>query len=141
MIGISVTGTGGKPTQGLATRLRSLVKEAGDGDAQAVVPVVEELLKASFDARQTPSGEAWRPRVSGGSWPLLEKTSRMKASLRVRAVRGSVEMSYETPANYHQSGTTRMVARKLLPENALPPTWSARIGEARRRWWAERFGK
>jgi len=136
---ISVGGTHGKGMLAAALRLRSVVAEAPVEEAQAIAPLVTSLLNESYDRRESPNGQRWARRVPPtGSWPLLEKTGDMRASQLVVPQVGQISMSYAGPAQYHQRGTPKMVARPLLPLT-MPPTWAARIGAARVAWWRSKF--
>lgn len=136
---ITIRASNGSATLGLAARLREMATATDEPDA--VAPVVQELLNDDFDARRSPAGDPWAQRKRPtGSWPLLEKTREMRVSQQVIPVPGGVSMSYDGPAQYHQRGTPKMVARKLLPENSLAPGWSARIGQARIAWLRAKLG-
>ena len=75
---IAVRASDGKQIAGLADRFRRAESASYRAEPAAVVPVLARMLDAYYDARQSPDGRAWEPRVSGGSWPLLEKTGRLR---------------------------------------------------------------
>lgn len=136
---IRVGGTSGTGMLRLAGGLRGAVAASPREEPREVAPVVEALMDETFDQRRAPDGSAWAPRKPPtGSWPLLERTGRMRRSRRVRPGVGAVEAAVDGPAEHHQRGTRFMVARKILPEVSLPAGWSARVGAARVRWWRER---
>jgi phage gpG-like protein len=118
----------------LAVKLRQVqsgrLRQAAAG---AIRDTVEILIDEQFDARAEPtSGDQWAPRVPPtGSWPILEKTGRMRRSYHVSATTTGVTVTNSTDyAGFHQTGTARMVARKVLPDGDLPGEWRARIDEA-----------
>lgn len=139
---ITISGTGGKPSLAFAKLLRGAVKASPREEPLAVVPVVESLMDADYNARVEPTSRSkWAPRVPPtGGWPLLEKTGKMRASRIVRPILAAIRLSYSSPGEYHQRGTPRMVARRILPVLALPPGWSAQIGLARVAWWRKKLG-
>lgn len=138
---IAVSGTRGAGMASFAARLRGAVNEAPVEEARAAAPVVEELIDQGFLFSRAPTGERWQPRKPPtGSWPLLVKGGLMMAGRRVLRGRGELVMTLPTPAEYHQRGTRFMVARKIFPEDRLPPGWSARIAAARVAWWRSRLG-
>jgi hypothetical protein len=138
---IDVTSSGGQRVQALATRIRRAVDRSEAAEPQVVEPVLARMLDAYYDARTSPDGDRWANRVSGGSWPLLERTGAMRRSRRITAGRGFLTISYEDPAEHHQGGTAHMVARKLLPsKGALARPISLAIGTVRVEWWRTALG-
>ncbi len=117
----------------LAVKLRQLtagrVRQAAAG---AIRDTVEILIDERFDARAAPSGARWETRKPPtGSWPLLEKSGRMRKEYNVSATVTGVSVTNNTPyAGFHQTGTKNRVARKVLPDGDLPTDWRARIDEA-----------
>lgn len=114
-------------------RLRELKR--GDIRRAASVAVgaaVENLIDEQFEARAAPTGTPWAPRKPPtGSWPLLEKTGRMRKAFKVRATSAQLTVTNSTEyLQYHQSGTSRMVARPVLPEGPMPDGWTRRIDTA-----------
>lgn len=66
----------------------------------------------------------WPPRKSGGSWPLLEKTGRMRASFRDRVHKDYVVLWNDAPYfMYHQSNQ---------PRSRLPRRIMMKIDQERR---------
>lgn len=117
----------------LAVKLRQLtpgrIRQAAAG---AIRDTVEILIDERFEARADPSGARWEARKPPtGSWPLLEKSGRMRKSYHVAATTTGVAITNAAPyAGFHQTGTANMVARKVLPDAGLPQPWRDRIDEA-----------
>jgi hypothetical protein len=118
----------------LAVKLRQLtpgrIRQAAAG---AIRDQVEILIDERFDARADPSGAPWEARKPPtGTWPLLEKSGKMRKSYHVGATTTGVSVTNSRPyAGYHQTGTANMVARKVLPDaGPLPAEWAGRIDAA-----------
>ena len=101
------------------------------------VDLIEDLIEQQFDAGVDTDGDAWAPLAEstkrrGRQDPPLDDTG----ALRVPAVEAlqsaGIRISYEEDyAGYHQSGTSRMPARKLVPDqDRLPQAWQMAIVEA-----------
>lgn len=142
MITIAAKGPKGKAAASFAGRLRTAVKASSREEARVVRDTLAGLMDADYDARVEPTSRArWAPRKAPtGGWPLLEKTGSMRRTRRLEIGVSRVIMSYRGPADYHQRGTPRMVARRLLPVGSLPPVWQKAIREARAAWWHRKTG-
>lgn len=98
--------------------------------AQAFQPVFEyarlELQKANaenFALGGLPSGSKWKPRSREYPWPLMQRTGRLLASLASLFGEpnevGPTTATFGTKVEYakfHQYGTTKMPARKIVFE-------------------------
>ena len=89
-----------------------------------------DLIREGFSNEQDPSGKAWAP-LKRRSGKILQDTGRLRSGFAVKAVtaRGfsvTASVSYST---YHQSGTSRMPARQMVPEGELPPAWEKALAE------------
>lgn len=117
----------------LAVKLRQLtpgrIRQAAAG---AIRDEVEVLIDERFEARAAPDGTPWAPRKPPtGTWPLLEKTGRMRRDYHVTPTTTGIAVTNGRPyAGYHQTGTERMVARPALPSGDLPAKWRARLDAA-----------
>lgn len=134
---IVVSGSNGSATLAFVGRLKSAVRDAQIEEPRALIPVVAALMDADYGDRTAPTSRArWAPRrPPTGGWPLLERTGRMRRSGAVRPGPSTITMEYGFPAEYHQRGTPRMVARPPLPRERLSPIWQDAIGKARAAWW------
>ncbi len=105
--------------------------------SKPVAARINELIKVQFATGQDAYGTAWQP--------LLPSTVRRKkgdSRILLRSGRLSVE-TFATPSSgagislvsvdyggFHQSGTSRMVSRPLLPARSdLPASWQSIIRE------------
>lgn len=117
----------------LAVKLRQLtpgrIRQAAAG---AVRDTVEQLVDERFHERADTKHRPWAPRKEPtGSWPLLERSGRMRRDYHVTATTTGVSVTNNRPyAGYHQTGTVYMPARKVLPDGPLPADWRERIDEA-----------
>lgn len=114
-------------------RLRELKR--GDiraAAARGAVSALENLIDERFEDRAAPNGTPWAPRKPPtGTWPILEKTGRMRGSFKVLATAAQLKVLNDTDyLTFHQTGTSRMVARPVLPKGPLPPDWQRRIDSA-----------
>jgi hypothetical protein len=118
----------------LARNLERLAHVPSQASASAAERI-SGLLQDEFDAGNDPYGRAWAPlRPStlraGRTPPPLTNTRAMRDGLTVAPLSGGgigVSFASPTPAVFHQKGTSRMVARKILPEGTMPKTWNAAI--------------
>lgn len=100
--------------------------------AGAIRDEIEKMIDSQFDQRRSPEGRPWAPRKPPtGSWPLLQKTGKMRRDYHVVAKTTGVTVTNNRPyASYHQTGTRYMPARKVAPDGALPASWSRPIDAA-----------
>jgi phage virion morphogenesis protein len=100
-----------------------------------------ELVKEGFDRQSDPSGRAWaRLKVRRGR--ILQDTGRLKGGWhRTATTAASVSVGPSVKyATYHQTGTRRMVARKMVPDGELPRRWSVRVDRVVKEVLSEAFG-
>jgi hypothetical protein len=90
--------------------------------AQAAQPILF-LIDNEFVTGTDPYGNAWNAPNN-----LLD-TGAMISTLTVS---NNLEISIGGPADYHQSGTSRMPARKILPnsDEELPLSWLQALADA-----------
>lgn len=90
---------------------------------------MSELIQNQFDERRAPDGSPWAPRKQPtGTWPLLEKTRKMRRSFKVMATASQLKVLNAAPyLKFHQEGTSRMVARPVLPGAGLTREWQEYI--------------
>ena len=124
-----------------AARLERGAEAAPSALVDAVAEGATKVLDEEFQSQSNPSGSPWAARVPPtGSWPILHKTGAMEASRTVTPGAGFVDIAYDTPAEFHQRGTSRMVAREILPGGALTPRWQVALDDAAKRKLQELFG-
>lgn len=115
---------------GYAKTLRQLGRTVPARMARLAATAITAKLQAGFDAGADPYGNGWAAKKNGEA-SHLEETGAMRAGVMAVPASGSgLNMLAPSPANYHQSGTSRMVARKVLPDNGVPASWGPILQEA-----------
>lgn len=114
----------------LIGRLEGLAAATTDIVSAKLEPALQQVLEREYDQGQSPDGETWAPKADG-SPSHLQKTGAMRSGTKaVNGVSG-VSVHIPKPGNWHQSGTKRMPARKLVPETEpLPPEWQKALENA-----------
>lgn len=108
---------------------------------EAVAKEAEAIVDTEFAGQRDPQGGAWSARVPPtGSWPILDKTGAMKASRKAAPTSTGATVTIAAPAQFHQKGTKRMVARPLVPGDARSEEWQTRIGDAAAKALREKLG-
>jgi len=85
------------------------------------------LIQRGFTAQRSPYGRRWRPKKRpDGRKTLHGPTGRLRTTYRPLGV-STLGFKVDTAAFYarfHQSGTSRMVARKMVPDGrGIPGPW------------------
>lgn len=108
----------------LIDNLENLAENGADAVAASLEPALQDVLEREYDDGKGPSGETWARLKQDGSPSHLQKTGAMRAGTQVvRGVKG-VSVRIPSPGGYHQDGTSRMEARRLVPDGEpLPPQW------------------
>lgn len=100
--------------------------------SKAMHDEVKELIDEGYAQRRDPSGKKWARRKRRYPWPILNKTLAMRRGWKGTSNQHQFGFRNAVPYTvFHQKGTRFMVARKSVPENALPPRWRVRL----RRVW------
>lgn len=109
---------------GFAKTCRALLSVAAQVATESASELTGEL-QAQFDRGAGPYGDGWAALKSGAP-SHLEASGAMRGGTRVRPNGGAgLAMEAPPPANFHQSGTRNMPARKVIPDNGLPASWRA----------------
>lgn len=87
------------------------------------------LVAEEFSRESDPYFRRWAPKKKPDGRPILRgETNRLvtwrKAFVNQHGYRVESTAPY---SRYHQSGTKRMVARKMVPDRNLPPRWSSEL--------------
>ncbi len=85
-----------------------------------------ELVAQGFQDQADPAGRDWKQKkIDDGRSILVGRTARLRRGWhRKRAsARGFTIGPAVDYAKYHQGGTSRMVARKMVPDGTLPSKW------------------
>ena len=113
----------------LANSIRGLGFGIKNRVAIAMRDEMNALLEEQFDLGIGPDGEAWeelRPstRKRGRTPPPLTDTHQMRDHIRAVRIGTNVAIESESPAQFHQSGTSRMARRSIWPDgDELPGRW------------------
>ncbi len=103
--------------------------------AEKVAPLLTKELQREFSAGVDPYGRKWRKLATGKPSHLTE-SGRLRRGTRAAPLpgkRAGVRILLGAKyAVYHQTGTARMPARRILPQRGMPQTWSAAINRAMR---------
>lgn len=83
-----------------------------------------ELVLEGFDEERAPDGAAWAP-ITHRIGRILQDTGQLRNSWKVKKVtaRGFTVSASAKHASYHQTGTSRMPARPMVPGGDLPGSW------------------
>lgn len=90
------------------------------------------LVQDGFREQRNPFGRAWAPKKRpDGRAILVGRTTRLRRSWHLeRTARGVITIASSVVYTPHiQHGTRRMVARKMIPDDELPPSWNAALNE------------
>jgi phage gpG-like protein len=93
---------------------------------------IERLIVREFDTQRDPYGGAWTPLKPAtikrkGSSRILVDSGALKDSVRVDASGSKVRILMNDYALFHQTGTSRLPVRKILPDDEIPPAWDQAI--------------
>jgi hypothetical protein len=121
----------------LAARLAELAKIPSRVAAR-VASDIDAQLKGEFDHGVNAYGNAWKPllpqtiRRKRGDARILRRTDQLSAETGAKPAAGAgIEITSLDYGSFHQTGTSRMVARKILPDGgALPKPWTESIQSA-----------
>lgn len=104
--------------------------------AVAVAPAITKELRAEFARGCDPYGRKWR-KLATGKPSYLTKSKKLRKGTRAAPMPGNrtgvrviLGAKY---AVFHQTGTGRMPARKILPERGMPASWRVAIDREARR--------
>lgn len=125
----------GDPLAGLRRALGQLAKVPAQASTEAAKGI-NDLIQQEFDQGTDPYGKAWDPLkastlAKGRTPPPLTATRKMRSGTKAKPMSGGgISLEAPSPANFHQSGTSVMAKRPILPEHGLPATWKAEIDKA-----------
>ena len=125
--------------EAFAAALSGLAADAPRLLGEAVAEGGEKALAAEFAGEKDPAGNRWaRRKQPTGSWAILAKTKNMRDTTTATPLPSAAEFTVETPGEFHQHGTVRMVARPVLPQ-FMTDLWRVAIAEAVRERIADRL--
>lgn len=136
----------GTPTRfgQFARALRELSRVPSDV-ARTAAPAITKIMRRSMRGGLDPYQRQYAPLTEsslarGRRPPPLR---RMARTMSAKPMRGAgIAMHADHPqAGFHQTGTSRMVARIVLPDGVVPAAWRAEIGKAFKRALRARVSK
>lgn len=94
-------------------------------------PDIERLVTEQFWAGTDPFGNAWAPLVKTGEQSHLIDTGALLSSVSITGQPEGFDFAMASYGSYHQTGTSRMVARPILPlAGEYPDSWDAAVADA-----------
>lgn len=111
--------------QAMIARLQAVGRSGLADVAAAAAPLVEEALRATARAGQTPYGESWPEKKAGGA-PLERAADHITA----KAAGPTVRVYLTGPDVYHHFGTARVPKRQVIPEGPTPPSVAKAVAKA-----------
>lgn len=126
---MSVTGDFAE-LQRIASRIRKLPRGLTKM-AKAIGEEGVELVKRGFESTADPYGRGWAP-LKCRKGKILQATGQLRRfRYRVQGTTAIIGGGADY-GQYHQTGTKRMPARKMIPDQGMPKAWSSRLVEAAR---------
>lgn len=116
----------GRFASGIAGVKRTILANVGEE--------VIHLIRDGFERESDPYGSKWAA-LKHRSGRILQDTGALRNSFHRKQLSSSqVTVGPAVPyARFHQSGTRYMPARKMVPDDGLPTSWSERINAVARR--------
>ncbi len=104
------------------SNLSSLKIELKTKVLESAAPIIKGLLDQQISAGTDPNGIPWKPNQDG-SKPLdgIQKYVHVKASGE------SLKITLDDPASYHQTGTSKLPRRQIVPTDTIPASWETEI--------------
>ena len=105
--------------------------------AEIAAPAITAELQKEFSRGQDPHGRKWK-RLATGKASHLEESGRLRRSTRAAPLpgrRAGVRILFGSRskiAAFHQVGTARMPARRILPDKGMPASWAMALKRAHR---------
>lgn len=96
---------------------------------------INDTVQAQYASGTGPSGDPWAPLspntiAMGRSNPPLTNTGALAAGTTVLAEGTAIVATLPPVGQYHQTGTSRMPQRQILPEGGLSEQWETIIIDA-----------
>jgi hypothetical protein len=95
---------------------------------QRAAPEIERLITEQFWAGTDPFGNPWATLVRTGEQSHLIDTGALLSSVHITGQSDGLGFEMDYYGGYHQTGTSRMVARPILPlAGDYPDSWDNTI--------------
>jgi phage gpG-like protein len=131
---------------GLGQKLRALERDGKTIARVALASRVRDLIEEGFIRETDPTFHKWAPRKDSKPHPILTKSGAMRRGFEID-LRGALIVTSNVVSDkgrpyplFHQKGTKKMVARRVLPVRGLPSHWRADFDRTTRAA-LERLGK
>jgi hypothetical protein len=113
----------------LGKKLRALEKEGKQVARVALASRIRDLIEEGFIRETDPTFHKWAPRTRPYPWSILSKSGAMRRGFEID-LRGSLIIKNEVVSKqgrpyprFHQEGTSKMSARRVIPQSGLPAHW------------------
>lgn len=113
-------------------RLADVPAKVAEKGAEAIAEQIDQQFASGTDAY----GNAWAPHAPAtvarwGEHPILELTGALRGEVDVHPLPGTgIAIELGELASLHQSGTSRMPARPILPSGTFPAAWREALEQA-----------
>lgn len=100
----------------------------------AIGAYADVKLQEGQSAGRDPYGAGWTPKKDGGA-STLRDTGALEASRSWSSSSSSARVGYGAAyAQFHQTGTSKMVQRRLVPDEGLPGSWKSELDRLVETW-------
>jgi phage virion morphogenesis protein len=101
---------------------------------QAIGQMADRRLQDTQSAGQDPYGRTWEP-LATGEPSFLRQTGDLENSRNWEAGQGYARIGFGAHyAKFHQTGTSKMPRRRLVPDRGLPGDWDQEISDLAEEW-------
>jgi phage gpG-like protein len=114
----------------LGRKLQRLSTEGKTIARAALASTIRDLILEGYIRETDPRGRKWAPRKDSLPHPILDKTGAMKRGYEIDMRGANIVVENNVVSDrgrpyplFHQTGTSKMVARKPLPDRSLSPYW------------------
>ena len=127
----------------LVVNLRQAPRVIQQAAADEIKLKIEEQIAGEFTTATDPYGKPWKPPKDGGK--TMDRTGDLRRGFRVEVVGNGLGFSVRITnsqdyAKWLQSGTSRLDARKTVPDAVMPPSYRKIFADAYRNaieaWYA-----
>jgi hypothetical protein len=120
----------------LDAKLKKLSRAGFTMAKAAVASTLRDLIAEGFEKKVAHGGQAWKPRKDSLPHPLLDKSGAMKRGFEIDTfgprlvIKNEVESEQGRPYPlFHQTGTRKMPARKVIPDRSLSTRWRSQVNK------------
>jgi len=118
----------------MSSRLEKLAQNNAPDLYRVLGVKAQQLIVAGFQNSENPYGQKWKPLKYRTGQPLVD-TGTLRASFGVSSAGGYADVgSRVNYAAYHQDGTAKVPARKMIPDAGTPNKWANQMYAAISNW-------